>query len=308
MNTDYMFYYFAPLISFWFLVIYAVFAILPRYNYGKGLYVKVAIAATICPGLMTSTPFMTWVFWFLKTFFAIKWDLHEWQFRLGLDGFIVYIGMLMGIASVESKLYHKILGQTQGLSGVIGFFAIGIYYFAIQLFTTHEKKSYNALHPFISFVPILSFIALRNMNSHARSWHLQSMAWLGRCSLETFTLQFHILLAADTKGILLLDIFGGGDGSFLDRGRSLLIIVPVFLFISSQVAHATNGLVKIITSGYNRGEEDGLTLMPKEGETSWLPNFGKMVAFRNFARDLRVRVGGMLLLMWLMNLVSLYYR
>lgn len=321
MNTDYMNYYFAPLITFWFLVIYAVFAIAPQYNDNAGLYAKMAIAAFICPGLAIYTPVMGWIFSIMSLVFRIQWDLHEWQFRLGLDGIIVYVGMLTGVASVQSKAYNNILTQTKGTAGIAGLASILIYIFASATQITHEKTAYNAIHPFVSFIPILGFIAIRNINASARLYYMRSMAWLGRCSLETFTLQFHIFLAADTKGILLLDIFGGGDGSWLDRWRSLLVIVPVFLWISMRVAEATNAMVKLITTtpepttGQHNGgmEEIDLDLESNENGTSLLSGGNKEASKAWFgslssssltsASDLRVRVGAIMALMWLMNLV-----
>jgi hypothetical protein len=248
--------------------------------------------------------------------FQIHWDLHEWEFRLGLDGFIVYIGMLAGIASVQNKLYNIVLTQMKGLAGYVGFAAISFYYAMALVFIPPEKQSYNAFHPFLSFVPILGFIALRNISPSSRLWYSRSMAWLGRCSLETFTLQFHIFLAADTKGVLLLDIFSGGDGSFFDRVRDLIVIVPVFLWVSASVAEATNGLVKVITTSgepQNTVEEidldlesnDDMALLGKEGGgKSWLRSLSPSSFARGLTSDLRLRIGGMLILMWLMNLVS----
>lgn len=316
MNTDYMFYYFAPLVSFWFLIIYAVFAIAPQYNDSPALYAKFAIAVIICPGLMIWTPLTSWMFTIMAAVFQIHWDLHEWEFRLGLDGFIVYIGMLAGIASVQNKLYNIVLTQMKGLAGYVGFAAISFYYAMALVFIPPEKQSYNAFHPFLSFVPILGFIALRNISPSSRLWYSRSMAWLGRCSLETFTLQFHIFLAADTKGVLLLDIFSGGDGSFFDRVRDLIVIVPVFLWVSASVAEATNGLVKVITTSgepQNTVEEidldlesnDDMALLGKEGGgKSWLRSLSPSSFARGLTSDLRLRIGGMLILMWLMNLVS----
>ena len=105
MHTEYMFYYFAPLVSFWFLIIYGIFALGSHYNDNpRALLAKCGIAIFICPGLVLWTPLMDWTFNLLRVLFHIEWDLYEWKFRLGLDGLIVYIGVLMGIISVQTKL------------------------------------------------------------------------------------------------------------------------------------------------------------------------------------------------------------
>lgn len=307
MRTDYMFYYFAPLVTFWFLIVYATFAIGSKYNdRPAALFAKIGIAAFICPGLMIWTPILDLVFMVLNFVFRIQWDLHEWQFRLGLDGVIVYIGILVGVASVQTKWYNLLLTGTKGVLGIVGASAMFCYWFAAT-FIFGEKQQYNFYHTYVSFIPILGFIALRNINAPARLSYSRSMAWLGRCSLETFTLQFHIFLAADTKGLLLLGLFKGGDGSLLwDRWRDLVVIVPLFLWFSTRVAEATNGLVKVMTAPATQGDKPALAEgtdldleskgdLPTKGGRTWL-NFG--------VSDLRIRIAGFLVLMWILNLVS----
>ncbi|RBR07974.1 hypothetical protein FVER53590_10849 [Fusarium verticillioides] len=309
MNTDYMFYYFAPLVSFWFLIIYALFAIGQKYNDNTwALMGKIAVSAAICPGAMLYTPVLQWVFDVLNMVFRIEWDLHEWQFRLGLDGLIVYVGIIMGVASVRTKLYNKILTQSYGLAGVAGILSIPLYWW-IAVSSAESKQDYTALHPVFSFIPIMGFIAARNMFPTARTWYSRTFAWIGRCSLETFTLQFHILLAADTKGLLLLDIFKG-DGSLLcDRWRSLIIIVPVFLWISSRVADATGGMVKLLTKDWAAQEQDEQYDVEAKADAEPLMSGNMLSGFTrhmpsksSWANNLKLRMLGLFVLLWTLNL------
>lgn len=309
MNTDYMFYYFAPLVSFWFLIIYALFAIGQKYNDNTwALMGKIAVSAAICPGAMLYTPVLQWVFDVLNMVFRIEWDLHEWQFRLGLDGLIVYVGIIMGVASVRTKLYNKILTQSCGLAGVAGILSIPLYWW-IAVSSAESKQDYTALHPVFSFIPIMGFIAARNMFPAARTWYSRTFAWIGRCSLETFTLQFHILLAADTKGVLLLDIFKG-DGSLLcDRWRSLIIIVPVFLWISSRVADATGGMVKLLTKDWAAQEQDEQYDVEAKADAEPLMSGNMLSGFTrhmpsksSWANNLKLRMLGLFVLLWTLNL------
>ncbi|QGI88260.1 hypothetical protein CEK25_003216 [Fusarium fujikuroi] len=309
MNTDYMFYYFAPLVSFWFLIIYALFAIGQKYNDNTwALMGKIAVSAAICPGAMLYTPVLQWVFDALNIVFRIEWDLHEWQFRLGLDGLIVYVGIIMGVASVRTKLYNKILTQSYGLAGVAGILSIPLYWWT-AVSSAESKQDYTALHPVFSFIPIMGFIAARNMFPAARTWYSRTFAWIGRCSLETFTPQFHILLAADTKGLLLLDIFKG-DGSLLcDRWRSLIIIVPVFLWISSRVADATGGMVKLLTKDWAAQEQEEQYDVEAKADAEPLMSGNMLSGFTrhmpsksSWANNLKLRMLGLFVLLWTLNL------
>ncbi|KAM5344343.1 hypothetical protein ACJ41O_012880 [Fusarium nematophilum] len=317
MNTDYMFYYFAPLVSFWFVIIYALFAIGQKYNDNTyALLVKIAISAVICPGVMLWTPVLEWVFSALNLVFRIDWDLHEWQFRLGLDGFIVYVGILMGIASVRTKAYNQILTKSYGLAGIAGILSIPAYWW-VAVSSAEKKQDYTSLHPIFSFLPIIGFIAARNMSAFARTWYSRTFAWLGRCSLETFTLQFHILLAADTRGLLLLDIFKG-DGSLLgDRWRALVIIVPVFLYISSRVADATGGMVKLLTVDWGTSPQQADEIdveakadaEPLMGSNSWYSNLSlepftrHMPSKTSWVNNIKIRMAALLALLWALNLL-----
>ncbi|KGQ04035.1 putative O-acetyltransferase CAS1 [Beauveria bassiana D1-5] len=247
MNTNYMLYYFAPLASFWFVIVYLTLAIKSDYNdTTTALFIKFAISASAVASVFLFTPVSEWIFTALRYAFRIDWDLHEWQFRVSLDSLIVYVGMLAGMASAKGKSGDRLLLQSK-LPGVIGLAVLAGYcYLSSQIF--HVKQDYNKWHPYISFVPIIALIAARNVAAPLRVYYSKACAWLGRCSLEAFTLQFHLFLASDTKGILLLDGLTGDGSLATDRWRHLAVIVPLFLWISHATAEATGHLTKRLTS------------------------------------------------------------
>ncbi|KAG7130339.1 O-acetyltransferase CAS1 like protein [Verticillium longisporum] len=308
MGTDYMFYYFAPLVSFWFMVVYSTLAIGRQHNDNLGaLLGKISISAFITYVVMMKSPVPEWSFTVLRLLCNIKWDLHEWTFRVGLDAFIVFVGMLTAIAHVR---YPNACAWALGsyVGAVVGLVAMYGYYHACgEYFPT--KEIYNSWHPYISWIPILSFIAVRNMPGPAQLFTSSAAAWLGRCSLETFTLQFHLFLAADTKGVLRLGMFSGDSTLFNDRWRDLVFIVPIFLWVSSRLAEATGALVKLVTDGTVGQKAEN------ESEKLWSVNskFDELIlarvrplmpAMHTWANDLRVRVAMMFGVMWVLNLLS----
>lgn len=303
MNTNYMLYYFAPLVSFWFAVIYITLAIGSNQNDTiRIVAAKIIVSAAIVAYLLSSTNLTTWIFFVLGRVFLIKWDVGEWQFRVSLDIFIVYVGMLSGAASVRTQSWNGLLARNWW-PGLVGLVALAGYGFLVMaLFTT--KREYNQWHAYISFVPIISFLAMRNVTGWARGYHSKVFAWLGRCSLETFTLQFHLLLASDTKGILLLDNITG-DGSLVgDRWRHLLIIVPLFLWISHKTAQATSELTNTLTSGHLEEYKAEMNSVLREIRPRW-SDFKIWSAIQRLcaSNNLKLRIAGALLLMWLANLV-----
>ncbi|KAF7552279.1 hypothetical protein G7Z17_g4436 [Cylindrodendrum hubeiense] len=225
MNTEYMFYYASPLASFWFIIIYITMALCHR---------------SLNDNILS--PLIRWTFSVLNALFKIEWSAEDWESRIMSDLLIVYIGMLIAVANftITAKL-------TQAMRYSMAFVALIVLWI---YWVTCSKEftsitDYQTWHPYTSFIPILAFITLRSIISPLREYRSKAMVWLGRCSLEAHALQFHILLAADTKGVLLIDAFKG-DGSFMDRWRSLVFIVPVFLWISSMASMATRNLVNVI--------------------------------------------------------------
>ncbi|UNI19138.1 N-acetylneuraminate 7-O(or 9-O)-acetyltransferase [Purpureocillium takamizusanense] len=314
MNTNYMLYYFAPLVSFWFAIVYATLAIGSGYNdTGNAVIAKIAISAFVVAAVFLFTPISEWVFAILRAVFRIDWDLHEWQFRVSLDIFIVYIGMLAGMASVRSKLWSRLLVETK-LSGLVGLVIVaGYWYLSNRYFAT--KQEYNWWHPYASFVPIMGFVAARNVAAPVRVFYSRAFAWLGRCSLETFTLQFHLLLASDTKGVLLLDGLAGDGSLAADRWRHLIVIVPFFLWLSHATAEATGDLTTLLTCATAEQVKpedvgDSESLLPgSSADGGGLGRFRIPPLLRRLTPkavrddDPRVWMAGLGGLMWFLNLV-----
>ena len=315
MGTNYMLYYFAPLVSFWFIVVYTTMAVGSKHNYSLRILLwKIVISCILISTILLLTPLPRWTFTILRTIFRIDWDLREWEFRMCLDGFIVYIGMLVAIIYHLANQYNPTLIDRSAVA-ILGLVGLPVYWY-ICVTTFKSKQSYNQWHPYISFMPILAFIALRNMAGPVRSYYSKTFAWLGRCSLETFTLQFHLFLAADTKGVLLLDLFRGGDGTLLhDRWRDLVFTLPVFLWLSWRVAGATGYIVKLFTdTGTGGGNADDaekdigaeplMTASRFSRYTSLAQTVHIVRGITSLLADLRFRMTALLAFVWLLNLVS----
>ena len=342
MNTDYLFYYFAPLISFWYLVIYFTMAMGRSRNHSPAfLMFKILMSAILTTALIRVPYVFETLFQVLEKCFNIHWNVMEWRFRIQLDGYIVYTGMLCGTIFVKFK---DALGEGAAEDGAldrliqqkprifcIGWLAmaaltsLGFYLFARR---TSDKYSYNAWFPYISTAPVLAYVIFRNTSRHTRSFHSSIFAWMGRHSLETFTLQFHIWLAADTKGLLALGVFERITGERGGRRVDMAILSIIFLWVCWQVAAATQTLTNwIVDPSEGKQEielEDGV-LNVKEG----FPIMGEKKAMRgiftmyeaadgvgagatplahemkwHIAGGLKVRIAIILGFLWLLNMVS----
>ena len=251
MNTDYLFYYFAPLVSFWYIVVYFIMAFGSQYNDRTTFLVCKVLAA------MAVTTFVIKEEWILKEIFSILagvcnigWSATESSFRLKLDYWILYFGMLTAI--VFMKIRDKGLTD-HPLWPVAVKVSIGssvvtlLWFFAFELLQP-SKFTYNHWHPYISWIPIVSFVILRNANATLRSASSQMFGFIGRCSLETFILQYHMWMAADTKGLLVVIPWTRW------RLANMIVTTTIFVWLSNQVAQATTVMTTWIC-GSGKGSE-----------------------------------------------------
>ncbi|KZT44553.1 Cas1p-domain-containing protein [Sistotremastrum suecicum HHB10207 ss-3] len=243
MNTDYISYYFSPLVSLWFLIVYATMFVGSQHNERTPfLLLKIFVSAGLVTWFMSEPWLMETLFRFLSTFCNIQWSAKEWAFRVNLDLWIVYSGMLTAVAFAkirEQRLtdhpHWLIVKRTSlAISGVVI-----IWFFAFEL-TRESKFTYNAWHPYISVLPILAFVFLRNGTVILRSATSRVFAFIGTCSLETFIMQYHFWLAADTKGILLIL-----PGTRL-RPLNFVVSSAIFIYLSHRVAESTGHLTSWI--------------------------------------------------------------
>lgn len=343
MKTDYLFYYFAPLISFWYLVIYVTMAVGHSRNHSQGfLTAKIMISAILTTALIRVPGIFETLFQVLEKCFNIRWNVTEWRFRLQLDSCIVYTGMLCGTCFVNlmdalnvdtpeyCALDRLIRHFSWGFRSVwLAMAAVTPPFFYLFARRVPDKYAYNAWVPYISTAPILAYVIFRNVSRYTRNFHSSIFSWMGRHSLETFTLQFHIWLAADTKGLLALGVFegsvGGGKG---ERRIDLAVLTIIFLWVCWHVAAATQTLTNWIVDpreGMQNVElDDGVTgveerlprMNSKENERGFcntgrvaggfgagaIRSVGRMK--RHVTKSLRIRIGIILGVMWLLNMVS----
>jgi hypothetical protein len=258
MQTDYLFYYFAPLVSFWYLVVYFTLRIGRRRNPNLNfLFAKILLSAVITAAFTKIPGILEFVSFFLKYTCRISSNMTEWRFRTSLDMYIVYVGMLTAVSYHRvSKLksdsntprwaVDRVLNLTiiyPHLFKTITIMASLILLPSFWILTQRspQKEEYNRRHPYISFIPILSFVSLRNSHQLLRGYHSTVFAWFGRCSLETYILQYHIWLAGDTSGLLRLGLWG--------RWTETAILTAVFLWASWCAADATQKIAAWIVNG-----------------------------------------------------------
>ncbi|KAK4047792.1 hypothetical protein OIV83_005134 [Microbotryomycetes sp. JL201] len=213
------------------------------------LLAKLVIAAGLVAAYFEIEGPLEKTFDVINAVFATHWNAKEWRFRVTLDMWIVWIGMLTALAFIKSKdmrlteradwpqLRHWAIMSSA--AAMVGFFVFEL--------TRESKFVYNGYHPFVSFVPVLAFVVLRNATPYLRSTSSKFFIFFGQCSLETFIIQFHLFIAGDTRGIIMM--IPGGPWL---RPLNFAVTSIVFVYISNQVAAATGVLTEWVC---NRGAQ-----------------------------------------------------
>ncbi|KAK4872675.1 hypothetical protein RN001_014704 [Aquatica leii] len=251
MNRPYQFYNFVPLMSFWFMMCYGVLALPPHItaHTENNLNYFYLVIKFICLFTVITILFMSEVF-FEKIFVTRPWkalfvttddDIHEWWYRWKLDRYSVTYGMLFAVIHLlaqkynifddnnHNNLFSRGIALSATLAGIIG---IGSY--ATFTFLCGSELDCVEIHSYIVFIPIVSYIVLRNISGILRTRYSSFFAWFGSISLELFISQYHIWLAADTHGVLVL----------IPGYPVLNLIVTSFIFVCAS--HEVHRLTKVL--------------------------------------------------------------
>lgn len=253
MNRPYQFYYFVPLISFWFVIIYFVLAIPPQItssnvenNPYKYCYL---VLKFVCLLIVITILYMSEVF-FERVFVTRPWKAlfvnsddnpTEWWLRWKLDRYTITYGMgFAAVFHIAQKLnlvddntnHNLFAGRTSIMAAILSF--CGIAFYTTFTFICRNKLDCEEIHSYVVFVPIISYIVLRNISGIFRIRFSSFFAWFGRISLELFICQYHIWLAADRNGVLVL----------LPGFPNLNILISSFIFVCAS--HEVHRLTQVL--------------------------------------------------------------
>jgi hypothetical protein len=207
MNTNYILYYIVPLHTFYFLLTFATMAIARAYNYTEwGPRVKIFVLALLIYIVWELEQSVHGIFdlCFAPVAWLVgesDWSLHEWHFRTFLDHYSALFGIVFAMnfpylsawfAAVERlPTAHRL--ALKSLAG--GGWLAAFYWWYRNVFML-PKYEFNAAHPYWFWIPIMTYVYFRNLTPTLRSYHSSLLNWLGKITLETYLLQFHIFMVA----------------------------------------------------------------------------------------------------------------
>jgi len=141
--------------------------------------------------LLATLVFLIFVFEWWKPF---QGDV---AFRFGLDRYSTWWGMVCAYVQINHSLSIH-----YGVALLIGIACCSIWY--VLWGHLSDKYRYNPYHPYIVILPIVGYIAIRNCHPVLRKHYSKGLAWVGGVTLETYVLQFHILMCRNVQHILVL--------------------------------------------------------------------------------------------------------
>lgn len=212
-DNSYMLYYICAMHTYWFLTVYLFMFTFRSWNENPRLMAIKFVVYFICNAVIFETPLLVYIFrplWFILSY---EGSLHEWQFRAGLDHYACFVGMLCAYNYPYYERWMNYLDKKhidrrdKFLSVSIKGFIIGVLLLLLVVwyreFMMKEKYAYNAIHPYISWFPILTYIILRNMFPALRTRYLYFFTFLGKITLETYISQLHIYLQSNAKDLIV---------------------------------------------------------------------------------------------------------
>ena len=263
-SNAYVVYYICGMHTYWFLSVYATMAVYSSHNDHRGVMaVKFGLYA-LFNAIVFELPSVGRVIFGPLTFVlglqrpdlaknsTVVYEdgaLHEWLFRIGLDHWACFVGMLCAynyphwesfIRRIESDTRRLPMFGVQVVNVVkcaILLVMVGVFVFWYVMFGSESDKFvYNKHHPYTSPIPIITFIVVRNLWPTLRTHYIGLFAWLGKITLETYLSQLHIYLQSNAVHLI----------TYIDCSRypllNFLIATVIYLTVSFRLFHITNVL------------------------------------------------------------------
>lgn len=167
----------------------------------------------------------------------------EIHFRFQADKYSAWIGILSGACMGKASEYMSwAYGRTHNVmvawaQRVCG---VGLIYFWYYKFGQLEDKyEYNAFHPYVFILATVGWLMLRNSSKYLTESHSVFLEFLGRNTLETYVLQFHLFMNHQVQHIPIVIPGSGPDGFIGSKVLNMMLCGIIFVALAVQARKVT---------------------------------------------------------------------
>jgi hypothetical protein len=156
---------------------------------------------------------------------------HEYFFRFQADKYSALVGIVAGFfwskfrtfidwchGSEERTQKHLLAAWGQRIGGVA---LIAIWWVLFGYMS--DKLAYNLIHPYCFWLPVAGWLMIRNSSKYLCELHSEALEFLGRITLETYVLQFHVFMSRNVQFIPIIVPGSGPDGHPALRFVNMLV-------------------------------------------------------------------------------------
>ena len=160
----------------------------------------------------------------------------EIHFRFQADKYSAWLGIVFGFAMKKVNMYlswaygrefKPKVAWTQRLTGA----ALIVLWYKLFGHET-DKFKYNPKHPYVFIFPLVGWLMIRNSSKYLTQCHSSFLEFLGRNTLETYVLQFHLFMNHKVQHIPMFVPNSGPDGPIGLRVANMLVSGTIFVTLA----------------------------------------------------------------------------
>lgn len=220
---------------------------------------------------------------------CLRFFSDEYFFRFQVDKYSAVVGILSGFFWGRFKEYMNwCYGSTSEMSTLQkrsmwyqragGVALIGIWWFVWG--SISDKHVYNPIHSYVFWMPVAGYLMVRNSSKYLTEIHSQALEFMGRITLETYVLQFHVFMCNKVQNIPIV-IPGSGDGGdatlrFLNMLLCGVGFVALAYWARQLTVSTQNTITELVADlmGHARGDSAGagdgnISMQPLKGGDSY---------------------------------------
>ena len=191
----------------------------------------------------------------------------EIHFRFQADKYSAWIGIVCGACMKKITEYmswaygtvdRPMVAWTQRL---VGAGLICLWYFGFGY--VGDKFVYNPVHPYVFIIALVGFLMVRNSSKYLTECHSTFLEFLGKNTLETYVLQFHLFMNHKVQEIPIVIPGSGPDGHVMLKVLNMLLCGTIFVAVAVLARKVTvstqNTVTELVTVIRKRVSSNGET-------------------------------------------------